>query len=567
MGCSAKNVPNEDGKCTGILWIQSKEHKDVSLSIDGDRLDVGGLPTPLLVPMNSVTDLELKEDSLCFVFNREKFKFRGESSKILFEKMKPFATQRSIFKALNIHYFTYSTEERSFIMHDKPVAMKIIFDEKYYLRIEDETSVVHLEEITTDTQYYMDQENHSFVWSVFNEAAFHTFCAKFQDRIDFLEFLTKYVESSYKSVNSGQTEHRFFEDMVKIRQIHQNPADSPAIPRDHDDYQDNWTECEEEHPVKSEFGRDEQTNRHLVVGSSQVFVARGSSLGVFDVAQDDVSFRTHIQNVLSDPHKIITHNHDQSLLVLDKEQRDKLLMLDLSKGEVVEKWEIGGKMNDYFDSSKQSNDGTLVGVSDYSLFRIDPRLKDKVAERNEYKTRNEFSCGIATRSGDVAVASRKGDLRLYNKIDVRAKSLLPGFGDEIIGIDTSKDGSLILCTCENYILVFRANTNYSKSIGKNKPTPKRLQLKPQHLSLINERVSFIPAKFDQDDSLIISGTGRFVVKWRVLDVISGDVHNYSLKALYDTVVDESFVFNGADIVVALPNDVRKVAEKELRRPK
>lgn len=562
---TVRRIFKKTAEHAGVLCIQGNEHKDASLSINSNNLAVSGLQTPLLIPMSAITDLELKEDSLGFVFSREKFKFTGKGAKMLFEGMRLIVAEKSIFKA-PIDYFTYDIEKRTFKMHEKPAVVRIMLEERYYLRVEDEDSIVHLEEITTGTQYYMDQDNNSFVWSVFSENAFHTFCAKFRDRIDFLEFLTRYVESSYKSVNSEQSQHKFFEDMVKIQETCQNPPDSPAMPGNQDDYQDDWTEHEEPQE-KGEFSKDEHMNEHLVVGNGQVFVARGSSLGVFGVTQDDLPFRTHIQNVLNDPHKIITHGRDQSLLVLDNDQRDKLQLLDLSRGEVVEKWEIRDKMNDYFDSAKLMNDGTLVGVSDYSLFRIDPRMKDKVAERKEYKTRNEFSCGVATGSGDVAVASRKGDLRLYNRINVRAKSLLPGFGDEIVGIDTSRDGSLILCTCENYILMFKANADYSKTIGKSKSTPRRLQLKPQHLSLIKERVSFIPAKFDQDDSLIISGTGRYVVKWKVSDVVSGDVYNYSLKALYDTVVDENFIFNGADIVVALPNDVRKVSEKELRRPK
>ena len=48
----------------------------------------------------------------------------------------------------------------------------------------------------------------------------------------------------------------------------------------------------------------------------------------------------------------------------------------------------------------------------------------------QYVVKNEFSCGATTGKGELAVASSKGDIRLYDKLDKRAKTLLPGFGGE-----------------------------------------------------------------------------------------------------------------------------------------
>jgi len=557
-----KKIFSKNQKFRGTLTVQNEENFNATMTICNAELQITDIISPTTIPFNSITDLELKDRLLSFICNSEKFVFESDDSSVIYERIKSYTSEKSIFGCKKLEYFIYNTDERSFNLYEKPVTLKIIYDNKYYLRIEDPSAVIHLEEIKTSTQYYMDQQNNSFVWSVFTDSLFHTFCIKFADKIEFLEFLTKYVESSYKSVNSDQEEHKFFENMVKFNMNPQEPVITSENDADTDEY--DWREYDE--PDKSKAA-DDAANEHLIVGKEKVFVTRGSSLGIFNATADDVVFQSSIQNAFKDPSKIITHNQDQNLLVLDDNERDKLQLMDLNRGEVIEKWDIDNEMNDYFDSFKFSNDSTLIGLSDYSLFRIDPRLKEKIAEKNEYKTKNEFSCGVTTESGDVAVASKKGDLRLYNKINIRAKSLLPGFGDEIIGIDTCKDGSVILCTCKNYILVYLATSDYSKRLGKDKPTPKRLQLKPQHLSLINEEVSFTPAKFDRDDRLIITSTGRFVVKWKVEDVLAGCVYNYSLKALYDTIVDEKFTFNGNDIVVALPNDVKKVTEADLRQPK
>lgn len=557
-----KKIFSKNQKFRGTLTVQNEENFNATMTICNAELQITDIISPTTIPFNSITDLELKDRLLSFIYNSEKFVFESDDSSVIYERIKSYTSEKFIFGCKKLEYFIYNTDERSFNPYEKPVTLKIINDNKYYLRIEDPSAVIHLEEIKTSTQYYMDQQNNSFVWSVFTDSLFHTFCIKFVDKIEFLEFLTKYVESSYKSVNSDQEEHKFFENMVKFNMNPQEPVITSENDADTDEY--DWREYDE--PDKSKTD-DEAANEHLIVGKEKVFVTRGSSLGIFNATVDDVVFQSSIQNAFKDPAKIITHNQDQNLLVLDDNERDKLQILDLNRGEVIEKWDINNEMNDYFDSFKFSNDSTLIGVSDYSLFRIDPRLKEKIAEKNEYKTKNEFSCGVTTESGDVAIASKKGDLRLYNKINIRAKSLLPGFGDEIIGIDTCKDGSIILCTCKNYILVYLAKNDYSKRLGKDKATPKRLQLKPQHLSLINEEVSFTPAKFDRDDRLIITSTGRFVVKWKVEDVLAGSVYNYSLKALYDTIIDEKFTFNGNDIVVALPNDVKKVTEADLRQPR
>jgi len=308
---------------------------------------------------------------------------------------------------------------------------------------------------------------------------------------------------------------------------------------------------------------DDVSNKLLIMGNGQCYITRGTSLGVFDLNQEDVKFRTHIKDALNDPVKIITHNGDTSLLVLDKNDSRHLGLMDLARGEIVEKWDMGAAVNDYFDSTKHSNDNTLVGLSDYSLFRIDPRAAERVVTRKEYKCKNEFSCGAATGRGDIAVASRRGDLRLYDKIDKRAKTLLPGFGDAVLGVDTSKDGGLVLCTYKSYLLLFQVGSNYSKNSKDSSPI--RLQLKPQHLAILTEEISFSPAKFDLEDSVIITSTGRYIIKWRVADVLGGMVYSYTIRSLGERVVDEDFIVDGRDVVVATRNNVKKIGEGELRR--
>lgn len=558
-----KNIFTKDASTSGELFIQNTSRGTGTAAVVNDTLQItlsgkNSSNEKIKIAIKDIKNLEDEEDAIAFSCRDKKYRFVGKDTAVLFGKIHPLVFSSYIFESTRVTYYIYNTVTRLFEPHDQKATLRVYEDIFYYLRIEDESSILHFEEINTSTQYYIDLPNQSFVWSIFSNDHFYTFCMKFDDNSEFLEFRSKYIECCYKSVNKDMDSHAIFSGIAEYTSASGDTASDEGSEED-------WSEWRGEASKPSEFSTGAQSNEHLVMGDSQFFVSRGSALGVFDLADDGPNFRTQIKNVLSDPMKIITHGGNTSLVVLDKQDRSHLSLMDLAKGEVVEKWDVENKLNDCFDSLKYSNDGTLVGLSDYSLFRIDPRVKEKIVEKKEYKTKNEFSCGMATGSGGVAVASRKGDLRLYDKIDKRAKTLLPGFGDEVRGIDTSKDGSVILCTCKSYILVFQVNPNYSKN-SKQSPTPRRLQLKPQHLGFIKDEIAFSTAKFDQNDTVIISSTGRFIVKWKVEDVLAGNIYSYSLKALSESVVDENFIVNGSDIVVALKNDVKKVDEKDLKRP-
>jgi len=43
----------------------------------------------------------------------------------------------------------------------------------------------------------------------------------------------------------------------------------------------------------------------------------------------------------------------------------------------------------------------------------------------------------ATLNGRFLVANKKGEIRLYDKMGKKAKTLFPGLGQEIIGVDVT----------------------------------------------------------------------------------------------------------------------------------
>ena len=85
-----------------------------------------------------------------------------------------------------------------------------------------------------------------------------------------------------------------------------------------------------------------------------------------------------------------------------------------------------------------SGEQTFLGLSDNALYRVDPRLAgNKLVDDQlkQYATKNAFSAAATTEKGHIAVASEKGDIRLFDRLGINAKTLIPALGDPIIGMD------------------------------------------------------------------------------------------------------------------------------------
>lgn len=58
------------------------------------------------------------------------------------------------------------------------------------------------------------------------------------------------------------------------------------------------------------------------------------------------------------------------------------------------------------------------------LFRIDPRVDGNKLVESQYKqyaSKNDFSAAVTTEGGKIAVASNKGDIRLFDAVGKNAK--------------------------------------------------------------------------------------------------------------------------------------------------
>ncbi|KAJ2556911.1 Vacuolar import and degradation protein 27 [Coemansia sp. RSA 1933] len=346
---------------------------------------------------------------------------------------------------------------------------------------------------------------------------------------------------------------------------------------------------------------DGAINSKLAVGykHGRSFVVRGSRIGVFKHTDDDkIEFDTTISHVDDThgrrftPSSVMLHEEDSTLVLMDSERPHELYKMDLEYGKVVEEWKVHEDVptvtvapNSKY--SQMTGDKTFVGLSHNMVYRIDPRIGgDNLIVQNEsqsYATKSQFTAAATTESGAIVVGSGKGEIRLFDRLGVRAKTTLPALGEPIIGIDVTSDGRYVVATCKTYLLLIdtklpedsAGRTGFQKPFpAAQKPAPRRLQLKPEHVVYMGAPIAFTPAKFNQSpegnnsEKTIVTSSGPFVITWNLKRALGkGRSDAYHIKQYPDMVVADNFRF-GQDrsIVVTLPNDVQSVRRSQLAKP-
>src|SRR6185312_13445293 len=141
--------------------------------------------------------------------------------------------------------------------------------------------------------------------------------------------------------------------------------------------------------------------------------------------------------------QVMLHEGDSSMVLLDEKDEHSLYKMDIEYGKIVDEWKVHDiiPVVNVVPTSKfaqTTDEKTLIGISHNSLYRIDPRLPDfKLVdnERKQYTTKNHFTCAATDEKGHIALASEKGDVKLFDRLGINAKTNLPNIGDPIIGID------------------------------------------------------------------------------------------------------------------------------------
>lgn len=355
-------------------------------------------------------------------------------------------------------------------------------------------------------------------------------------------------------------------------------------------------------------------NQNLLVGfaNDRLYVARGDKLGVFKNEDDELAFQTTISGLTTlagksfTPTEAMLHMQDRFLIMQNPLVDDKkLFKMDLERGKIVEEWQVSRNhaVESFGPNTKflqLTAEQTLTGLSANGMFRIDPRLntQDKLVDDNTfklYKTKNNaFLLVATTQQGGIAVGSKRGDIRLYDRLGINAKTALPSLGEPIKGIDVSADGRWLLATCDTFLLLLdlkvgegqrnEGHLGFNKPFDKDKkPTPRRLAIKPEHAAyMFNESggkpLSFTKAHFNtglsSTESVIVTSSGPYLITWSMKKVLQpkpakgkGPEEAYLIKKYLQDVIADNFKFgSNADVILALLDDVAMAKKSGFRRP-
>ncbi|KAI0005015.1 VID27 cytoplasmic protein [Russula compacta] len=446
----------------------------------------------------------------------------------------------------------------------------------------------------------------SLTWNNVNESGHQSsWCLRFESQGSFEFFRAEFTKRAWESLNQAswdkvKADERAYVISANVDDIEmtvETDEDEEEAVLDELGDEDEEDEEEDEEGSSLPSGLKEGRNSQLTIGykGDRSYVVRGDKIGVFRHKPGEVEYVASIANIMDmkgkkfDPQNVMLHQQDSKMIVMNSGAPNSLFHLDLERAKIVEEWKVHDDItvdhiapNTKF--SQTTPEQTLVGTSHNALFRIDPRMSGNKLVDSQYKqyaTKNRFSDVTTTASGKLAVASEKGDVRLYDTVGKIAKTALTPLGDPISGIDVSADGRWIVATTKTYLLlvdVLIGQGKYAGSLGFDrsfpadaKPVPRRLQLRPEHVAYMSHNISFTPARFNvgegQEENAIVTSTGQYIIAWDFAKVKKGQMDKYEIKKYEDLVVQDNFRFgDDKEIIVALQNNVVSVNKKNLRKP-
>lgn len=578
-----------------------------AIRVDGEALEVSSSKNTYTFPKEKIDSIVFEKDSrgpavvfeaggdrYVFIFTEEGEKhvllFHGDAAKLV-EKV---SGLERLHRSEHVCFSYFDSDKQDYVKQDENTTVSVYEGrEGGVLQIAKLYSTHHTQPIDSGEQFYVDQGTRSFSWAYrVSSSAYCAYRLVFSTTPTLLSFVSAYINASMKKLGDVKDEdRRYFEKMEIDNYIHASDEEFSSESSDsfkdllesgEEDKEGEQEDEEEEEDEKGPAGvkgastPNKEKNRLLAVGKERIFVSRGPSIGIFKNAAKDVEFLSSIKEAkvhghVINPEKMLLGEEESSLILSEREDREKLYKLDLETGKVAETWNTGRTMKDFF-ASKKNDAKAFIGVSDNSIFKIDPRAAD-IVEGKTYSGSTKFSTGDSTRDGEFVIGSAKGEIRMYDKLDKRAKTLLPGLGDPILGVFVSPSGKYMVCTCKSYLMLVSTHvgetSGFHKSLGKDKPTPKKLQIRPEHLVYFGGEVNFQKASISTDpaEKRIVVSTGPYVITWDLQKALRGEVYNYQIKEHDQSVVANSFVpGNSSKIVVALGDDVQLVEQKRLRNP-
>ncbi|KAK8148694.1 hypothetical protein G3M48_009451 [Beauveria asiatica] len=523
---------------------------------------------------------------------------------------------KEIYASISAELHVYDPQPGHFAMVDDSVIATVseVGQWEYWLQIEGQKPWVGTQ-VVSDFSPVFDFQFLSFVFNHFSpDGTARSWLLRFKDQPTLERFQEAIMQAIWERLNETkwakiqEKEREYVLDSMGDLTM----EDAPLVEEEEEEEEEE-DEVDEEGIRSDAYDSDEdeeeeqekddrEINSQLAVGykHDRSFVVRGSKIGVFSHTNDNrLKFSTNISKVttpkgkLMNPKKVMLHGEDRDLIIQNNVDPNKLYRMDIEYGKVVDEWNVHDDIPviNFAPENKfaqMTSEQTFLGVSNNALFRVDPRLAGNKlvdSDMKQYASKNDFSSLATTEKGYIAVASNKGDIRLFDRLGIRAKTQLPALGDPITGMDVSADGRWILGTTQNYILLVDAMQKDGKNEGKlgfekgfsadTKPRPRRLALTAEHVAQFyhetGKPIAFTPAKFNTgegaEETSIITATGPYIIEWNLKRVLRGMKAPYKIKRYEDEVKADDFKF-GSDknVIVALPNEVNMVAKQSFRKP-
>jgi hypothetical protein len=523
-----------------------------------------------------------------------------------------------------VYVFNAATQE--FTLVDAGVTSQIWQDNKSpdrsYLAVEGATGLLLTQKLDSTMNHVFHDGEWALIWNLFvsenGKTKGFSLSLKFETNAEYMQFKRAFstahiqatLHQSLSTMKLSDDDVDYLMDQVTEKKTNMlNPNTSNLSD---DDESDKEAVSDEEDNQIDELGagtlasddEDEEPEDHTAANSlltttrDRTYVVRGGKIGVFGYSpKGHVRFDTMLTSLKFNrqglrPDKVMMYNGDRSMIIRDKSDASKLYELDLGSEKIVNEWKLGDddqkiQLRDMTPATKSldcraPNDSTFMGITNKSVFQVDPRLNSGIVTdwkdgAYTYSTNVDLQSVATTANGEMAVASGKGELRLYNKIGKRATTTLHGTGEPIRHLDVSSSGRYVLATCTSCVLLFDVGvedkTAFSKRMPANsRPEAIRLYLKPTHVAQMGgKRVCFTSAYFNispSGESTIVTSTGPYVVTWSISDILERRrTDKYTIKRYSDDVVADQFRFgDDKQIVLALPHDVKSVSKSTLRNP-
>lgn len=512
----------------------------------------------------------------------------------------------------------FDIQSGAFVLQDQEVTATVsdLGNWAYWLHVRTDDKEWLGMSVIADINPVFNFEFLSFIFNQFaDDGSAYSWLLRFRDQPTLERFQEGLLRALWEQLNEVKWAKVKEKERDYVTEAFGDLVMDDAYPEEPEDVEEEEVEEEDDRARDESYDSDEDqddvkaqpddgnVNSQLAVGykHDRSFVVRGSKIGVFKhTPNNNLEFSTNISKVetpggkLFSPKKVMLHNEDRDLVLQRTDDPKSLYRMDLEYGKVVDEWKVHDDIpivtfapeNKF---AQMTSEPTFIGTSHNALYRVDPRLSGAKlvdAQLKQYTSKNDFSAVATTEKGYIAVASNKGDIRLFDRLGINAKTHIPALGDPIIGLDVSADGRWVLATTRTYLLLIDAQQKSGKNEGKlgferafaadSKPTPRRLALTPEHVAQFayetQKPISFTPAKFNTGESAeetsIITATGPYIVEWSLRKVLRGAKGpHYLIKRYVEDVKADDFKF-GSDknVIVALPNEVNMVGKQALKRP-